>query len=213
MALFKKRIRADFPSHADEVTSDMKPVQTGLTEIQSVSTKTEHVTVPEDGACAVSNSVQESSQVSIRRTETNVESEPTKASRLMPEIYNRMTVCFVCGENAKTGQEFIKNYGGVTCFSCRAFFRRSTQSEKTRAWFCINGEKCSLTVATRLNCKKCRYIKCLEAGMLPEMVLNSDQKKHRFRRHLARDKGQDGRTPNTDSRSADAQQYDQGPKL
>jgi hypothetical protein len=38
-----------------------------------------------------------------------------------------LKVCFVCQEPAKPGTEHLRNYGGIVCYSCRAFWRRSHQ--------------------------------------------------------------------------------------
>jgi hypothetical protein len=38
-----------------------------------------------------------------------------------------LTNCYVCKDVAKPFEEFIRNYGGLVCFSCRAFFRRAIQ--------------------------------------------------------------------------------------
>lgn len=38
-----------------------------------------------------------------------------------------LTHCYACQALAKPDQEFIRNYGGLVCFSCRAFWRRAHQ--------------------------------------------------------------------------------------
>ena len=38
-----------------------------------------------------------------------------------------LTNCYACSAVAKPDQEYIKNYGGTVCFSCRAFFRRQVK--------------------------------------------------------------------------------------
>ena len=38
-----------------------------------------------------------------------------------------LVVCFVCQEVAKPNQEHSLHYGGIVCYSCRAFFRRAHQ--------------------------------------------------------------------------------------
>jgi hypothetical protein len=49
-----------------------------------------------------------------------------------------LTTCYVCGEPSKPDQEHIRNYGGLACFSCRAFFRRATQRKKKKELVNIN---------------------------------------------------------------------------
>lgn len=95
-----------------------------------------------------------------------------------------LTVCFVCRDVAKPGQEHLRNYGGIVCYSCRAFWRRSHQATRSPNFVCKRNNDCSITVATRRRCQKCRYQRCLVAGMNPEAVLNDDQKKIRFRKLL-----------------------------
>ena len=53
--------------------------------------------------------------------------------------------------------------GGVCCYSCRAFFRRS----RGRIYHCKKGtEACLITADNRKFCKLCRYNKCLQVGLL-----------------------------------------------
>merc|ERR1711953_397534 len=58
---------------------------------------------------------------------------------------------------------------GQTCFSCRAFFRRTSEIVKTTILSCENSGKCHITEVDR-SCKSCRYQKCLSIGMNPSMI-------------------------------------------
>ena len=64
------------------------------------------------------------------------------------------------------------NYGAVVCFSCRAFFRRGVQQKYQCRQMCTtdNSSCGELNIISRTYCKKCRYDKCLEVGMKPELV-------------------------------------------
>jgi hypothetical protein len=44
-----------------------------------------------------------------------------------PRNERYLTICYVCQEESKAGQEHLRNYGGIVCYSCRAFWRRSHQ--------------------------------------------------------------------------------------
>jgi len=98
--------------------------------------------------------------------------------------------CFVCTENAKEGKYHLKNYGGIVCFSCRAFWRRSHQKTRSPMFSCKTGNKCVITPANRRKCQLCRYKRCLVAGMRPEAVLNEKQKRFHFRKLLQRQERQ-----------------------
>ena len=56
-----------------------------------------------------------------------------------------LTTCFVCSNKAKNGEKYIRNYGGVVCFSCRQFFRRAHQKSKSPKFQCKNGGDCNVT--------------------------------------------------------------------
>jgi len=74
-----------------------------------------------------------------------------------------MSHCSVCGSPAAAHL----HYGAVSCYSCRAFFRRG-QPKQIR---CIFGHgQCKISRHNRTNCKLCRYRKCLEVGMKPDKV-------------------------------------------
>ena len=88
-----------------------------------------------------------------------------------------LTNCFACKAIAKPDQEYIRNYGGVVCFSCRAFWRRSHQKTRNPNFACKKGGNCVITIKTRRRCQKCRYNRCLQTGMNPDAVLDDDQKK------------------------------------
>lgn len=62
--------------------------------------------------------------------------------------------CAICGD-AITKHNCI-HYGGLSCYSCRAFFRRAHQGSKTVGFTCKSGGNCEVNVKTRRKCQKCR---------------------------------------------------------
>ena len=82
--------------------------------------------------------------------------------------------CSVCGDLAP---EHI-HYGSITCFSCRAFFRRSVP--KSHLYACPGNRTCEIGVSTRKNCQYCRYQACITAGMRPTWVLTENEKRARM---------------------------------
>ena len=83
------------------------------------------------------------------------------------------SVCLI--KNVKVG----KHYGAVTCYSCRAFFRRS--QDRKRPLRCKLSNSCEIGPDIGKSCPKCRYEKCLRVGMQPHLVLNEQEKNERFR--------------------------------
>ncbi|CAJ0575685.1 unnamed protein product, partial [Mesorhabditis spiculigera] len=74
--------------------------------------------------------------------------------------------CRICG-NVSDGTHF----GVDSCRACAAFFRRSVVMKKK--YVCRQGgEKCFIKKNVRLMCRLCRYMKCVEVGMQPEVVKN-----------------------------------------
>ena len=63
------------------------------------------------------------------------------------------------------------HYGGLSCYSCMAFFRRIckkgniTESKKKK--------NCKVSFVDRVSCPPCRYQKCIKAGMKP--IVNDDK--------------------------------------
>merc|ERR1711963_343269 len=72
-------------------------------------------------------------------------------------------VCKVCHSPAPS----YCHYGAITCFPCRAFFRRGIQHE----YQCSSGDfQCEIKTTNRSDCKACRFHRCLAVGMKPELV-------------------------------------------
>eukprot|EP00092_Neocalanus_flemingeri_P037047 GFUD01040332.1.p1 GENE.GFUD01040332.1~~GFUD01040332.1.p1 ORF type:complete len:624 (-),score=130.43 GFUD01040332.1:77-1948(-) len=86
--------------------------------------------------------------------------------------------CHVCGDLAIAHM----HYGGVCCYSCKAFFRRATQTGKDKKYKCKNDKQCSITFTNRRACQYCRFQKCLNIGMKPNWVLSDEQCNIRFRK-------------------------------
>jgi len=68
--------------------------------------------------------------------------------------------CKLCGKSTK-GYNY---YGAVCCNACRSFFQRAILSSEKFV--------CERSEATNCNCRKCRFDKCLQAGMKPWLVMN-----------------------------------------
>jgi hypothetical protein len=95
-----------------------------------------------------------------------------------------LTNCYACKAIAKLDQEYIRNYGGIVCLSCRAFFRRAYQNQSVSIFTCKADGKCTITRENRRKCPKCRLERCLQAGMSHTAILTPEQKKTRFRKML-----------------------------
>ena len=89
-----------------------------------------------------------------------------------------MCSCGVCG--AVLDKKRV-HYGGISCFKCRAFFRRMTNSDQQ--WTCELEGNCGRDSEEELLCKACRYQRCLAAGMMPGLVLTYEGIEKRFRKH------------------------------
>eukprot|EP00090_Calanus_glacialis_P045837 TRINITY_DN8746_c0_g1_i1.p1 TRINITY_DN8746_c0_g1~~TRINITY_DN8746_c0_g1_i1.p1 ORF type:complete len:445 (+),score=140.52 TRINITY_DN8746_c0_g1_i1:23-1357(+) len=77
-----------------------------------------------------------------------------------------VTQCGVCYSPATD----VHHYGSVSCYSCRAFFRRTVGSGKEYRFCSKRTGQCVIDSNNRKNCKKCRFEKCLKIGMMQEKV-------------------------------------------
>ena len=82
----------------------------------------------------------------------------------------RKVKCAVCGDLAN---DHI-HYGATTCYSCRAFFRRSVTSGAK--YVCSKSGNCEVNRETRKQCQACRLAKCYNNGMKPSWVMTEDEK-------------------------------------
>lgn len=98
--------------------------------------------------------------------------------------------CNVCGDRAIAHM----HYGGICCYSCKAFFRRASQTGNDKNYKCKKDENCVVSVANRRSCQYCRFMKCLAIGMKPTWVLSDKQCQIRFRKG----KGDDGKVAKFD---------------
>ncbi|CAF0823886.1 unnamed protein product [Didymodactylos carnosus] len=84
-------------------------------------------------------------------------------------------LCSVCGDMS-TGTHF----GGNSCESCKAFFRRSVQCTRYTSYKCSCGETCVVNLVTRKVCQYCRYIKCVSIGMKSKWVLSDEEREEKY---------------------------------
>jgi len=84
-------------------------------------------------------------------------------------------LCSVCGD-ISTGIHF----GGNSCESCKAFFRRSVQCLRFQNYKCSSEERCPVNIVTRKVCQFCRYAKCTAIGMKPKWVLSDQEREEKY---------------------------------
>ncbi|KAK0409169.1 hypothetical protein QR680_004381 [Steinernema hermaphroditum] len=86
-----------------------------------------------------------------------------------------MPVCKACYNRCAVG----KNFGAETCASCAAFFRRTVRLKivypcKNDFYSCSkDAVRCVSAIHA---CRKCRFDRCIEVGMQPELVQNARPK-------------------------------------
>ena len=77
-----------------------------------------------------------------------------KAPRRPSKDEASTTDCAVCGDKASKYR--YSHYGATSCFSCRAFFRRTVKKSKHEIFYCSSGN-CQIDAVTRKKCPYCRY--------------------------------------------------------
>ena len=86
--------------------------------------------------------------LSPARSSVIVSDKMKKPSSQTPSV----DLCPICG--ALAGKH--RYYGGKSCGSCRAFFRRSVQSKYFEIFHCKSGENCTIEPGSRKKCQFCR---------------------------------------------------------
>eukprot|EP00092_Neocalanus_flemingeri_P038652 GFUD01042082.1.p1 GENE.GFUD01042082.1~~GFUD01042082.1.p1 ORF type:complete len:642 (+),score=140.44 GFUD01042082.1:118-2043(+) len=105
-------------------------------------------------------------------------SMPSLKPHAQAHLLSATDKCKICAEPAARHI----HYGATTCFSCRAFFRRSLQNKTAAKYVCRRHSMCEMKIKTRKNCQYCRYMKCLAVGMNPTYVLTEEERKRRFKK-------------------------------
>ncbi|KAF1761453.1 hypothetical protein GCK72_009709 [Caenorhabditis remanei] len=72
-------------------------------------------------------------------------------------------MCAVCNDRA-----VCLHYGARTCEGCKGFFKRTVQ--KNSKYTCAGNKNCPIDKRYRSRCQYCRFQKCLEVGMVKEIV-------------------------------------------
>ena len=124
------------------------------------------------------NGIQGSSLASASTHEECREERSIKKTpyRRKPQVLD--STCQVCGNAAPNHA----HYGSVSCFSCRAFFRRGTL--KFNSYVCARSKSCCVAGELRKNCQYCRYQTCLRVGMRPSYVMTEGEKREKMHRKM-----------------------------
>ena len=93
-----------------------------------------------------------------------------------PPALTKTKMCKVCEENSA----IHLHYGGRSCLSCKAFFRRAVTSSKRKQVCKFLKVPDSDSLCTVNKCASCRFKRCKENGMLEQLVLSGtkDALKH-----------------------------------
>ncbi|KAI8427962.1 hypothetical protein MSG28_002277 [Choristoneura fumiferana] len=83
-------------------------------------------------------------------------------------------LCAVCGDTAA-----CQHYGVRTCEGCKGFFKRTVQ--KGSKYVCLAEKSCPVDKRRRNRCQFCRFQKCLNVGMVKEVVRTDSLKGRRGR--------------------------------
>ncbi|CAG7721516.1 unnamed protein product [Allacma fusca] len=141
-------------------------------------------------SCSVSETSSQDPKPVVLNENTNESPSPSGSGSSRGRASSK--VCEVCGDRAKSF-----HFGGVSCDSCKAFFRRAVQSDSHNSFRCPYDGSCVITVTTRKTCQACRFKRCLQIGMEKKWVMNEDERntfqKQRQEKKIKKIKGSDQR--------------------
>ncbi|UJR27408.1 hypothetical protein I4U23_008698 [Adineta vaga] len=83
--------------------------------------------------------------------------------------------CRVCGFEKNTG----RNFGVITCSTCKAFFRRNGRTGSALPP-CRFGGHCPVNERTRRQCPTCRLTKCFAVGMQKDLIRTDEERAARL---------------------------------
>ncbi|RWS24076.1 Vitamin D3 receptor B-like protein [Leptotrombidium deliense] len=95
-------------------------------------------------------------------------------------------ICGVCGDRAKS-----YHFGGISCDSCKAFFRRSVQNDAYKNFHCPYEGECDITIMSRKCCQHCRFQKCISIGMEKSWVMTEEERLQMLKSRLEKRQKQD----------------------
>jgi len=85
--------------------------------------------------------------------------------------------CAVCGDRS-TGI----HYRVQSCEGCKGFWRRTIQRGMGERYACkLWTEQCQVTPESRGRCQRCRYLACVRAGMVADLVMADKERLSRLR--------------------------------
>ncbi|XP_042860472.1 inactive histone-lysine N-methyltransferase 2E-like isoform X2 [Penaeus japonicus] len=98
--------------------------------------------------------------------------------------------CGVCGDKAKS-----MHFGGLSCDSCKAFFRRAVHNDAFMNFTCPYDGNCAINIASRKCCQYCRYKKCTSIGMERAWVMSEEDRAQLMKQRAERKakQGDDGK--------------------
>ncbi|XP_054168070.1 thyroid hormone receptor beta-like [Oppia nitens] len=137
---------------------------------------------PNGSVCSIVSSEDSSSNmyvfanVSAIQQQSNVQTIEATTSQSCHQFVNNVVnkqikVCRVCGDRAKS-----YHFGGISCDSCKAFFRRSVQNDAFLNFHCPYERHCEITINSRKSCQYCRFHKCLSIGMEKSWVMTEEER-------------------------------------
>ncbi|CAF1014202.1 unnamed protein product [Didymodactylos carnosus] len=68
--------------------------------------------------------------------------------------------CIICSSSS-SGLHF----GAITCEACKCFFRRSIKENAIEHYHCSANDCCKIDSKLKMNCRACRFRKCIDGGM------------------------------------------------
>uniref|UniRef100_A0A3B4A649 Nuclear receptor subfamily 4, group A, member 3 n=1 Tax=Periophthalmus magnuspinnatus TaxID=409849 RepID=A0A3B4A649_9GOBI len=110
-----------------------------------------------------------------RPTACHLPSEPQlRVTVGFPHALRGGALCAVCGDSAA-----CQHYGVRTCEGCKGFFKRTVQ--KNAKYVCLASRSCPVDKRRRNRCQYCRFQKCLDVGMVKDVVRRDELKGRRGR--------------------------------